>query len=127
MEVLAGSGFRGGGAFAATGADAFVAQKGSCHGPANQGSALNLGAKPDAEFEDVSEFLRSKIPAVLVASGVGGKVVVEGVASTRAVGLDMVGIPRSIDEAATDVTSTSGFREDRFPVRRTEVGPGPTV
>lgn len=76
-------------------------------------AALDLGTEPDAEFQDVLEFFRGEVPAVLVADGVRREVVVEGVLAACAVGLDVVGVPcGSIDQATANVAAAAGFGED---------------
>ena len=73
---------------------------------------LDLGAEPNAEFENPLEFLGAVVPTVVVAEGMGGQVVVEAVRAAAAMREDVIGFPvRAINEPAADVTTAAGFAQ----------------
>ena len=82
-------------------------------GEADWGLVFDLGAEPDAEFKDPLEFFGAVVPAVVIAQGVGGEVVVEGMSAAGGVGEYVVGFPvGAVDGAAAEVAAAGGFAED---------------
>ena len=68
-------------------------------------AALNLGSCPDAKLQNVLEFVREIVPAVVVAGRVRGKVVIDIVGAARAMCDDVIGLPLLVlDLPTTNVT-----------------------
>src|SRR5688572_8958234 len=69
---------------------------------------FNFGAQPDAELENPLELLRAVKPAVVVADGMSGQIVVQAVQAAGAMGEYVVRFPiRGVNEAAADVATAA--------------------
>jgi hypothetical protein len=74
---------------------------------------LDVGAEPDPKFHNPLKLFCVVVPTVIVAEGMGRKVVVNRMVPARAMGENMVGIPGlAIDCPAADVTATASFAQN---------------
>ena len=80
------------------------------------GAALNLGSCPHPKLQDVLELLRQIVPAIVVASCVSGKIVINVVSAASTMCDDVIGLPLLVlNVATTNVTATGGLCEDLKP------------